>query len=150
MQVYTHIVNNQKWDLRMLELAKHVSNWSKDPSTKVGAVIADGKYIVSLGYNGLPEGIGNEEKILNDRELKYETIIHGEINAIATASRSVRGCTLYTYPFLPCSRCASQIIQHGINRVVSYVNYEDRWRKSIMLSEELFSECNIEVVQYES
>lgn len=28
-----------KWDQRFLELAKVVSTWSKDPSTKTGAVI---------------------------------------------------------------------------------------------------------------
>ena len=28
-----------KWDLRFLELAKHISDWSKDPSTKVGCII---------------------------------------------------------------------------------------------------------------
>jgi dCMP deaminase len=43
-----------KWDRRWLELAQHVSSWSKDPSTKVGSVIAQGKQLVSLGYNGFP------------------------------------------------------------------------------------------------
>ena len=43
-----------KWDKRFLELSRHVSNWSKDPSTKVGAIITDGIKIVSMGFNGLP------------------------------------------------------------------------------------------------
>jgi dCMP deaminase len=43
------------WDLRFLTLAKTVSTWSKDPSTKVGAVIVDkNRRVVSLGYNGFP------------------------------------------------------------------------------------------------
>lgn len=32
---------NEKWNRRFVELAKNVSTWSKDPSTKVGAVIVD-------------------------------------------------------------------------------------------------------------
>ena len=28
-----------KWDKRFLELAKHISLWSKDPSKKVGCVV---------------------------------------------------------------------------------------------------------------
>jgi deoxycytidylate deaminase len=43
---------NPKWDRRFLELARHVAAWSKDPSTQVGAVVAEGKRVVSLGYNG--------------------------------------------------------------------------------------------------
>src|SRR5438552_2049603 len=45
------------WDYRFLMLAKHISLWSKDNSTKVGCVIADRKRrIISVGYNGLPMG----------------------------------------------------------------------------------------------
>jgi dCMP deaminase len=29
------------WDKRFLDLAEHVAQWSKDPRTKVGAVIVD-------------------------------------------------------------------------------------------------------------
>ena len=46
------------WDYRFLELAQLVSKWSKDPSTKVGAVIVDkNRRILSVGYNGLPKGV---------------------------------------------------------------------------------------------
>ena len=44
-------------------LAKHIGSWSKDPSTKVGAVIVDDKNrIVSVGYNGFPRGVEDSEK----------------------------------------------------------------------------------------
>ena len=47
---------DRKWDFRFLELAWVISQWSKDPSTKVGAVIADifTHEILSTGYNGFP------------------------------------------------------------------------------------------------
>jgi len=44
------------WDMRLMNLALHVSQWSKDPRTGVGAIIANGKREIDIGYNGFPEG----------------------------------------------------------------------------------------------
>ena len=137
-------MNSQKWDKRFLELAKLVGSWSKDPSTKVGAVIVDDdNRIVSTGYNGFPKGVKDSEEKLVDREQKYNIIVHGEINAILFANKSVKDCTLYTWPFQPCSRCASLIIQSGIKRVVSIVNSDQRWEKSFTIARQLFDEAGI-------
>lgn len=39
----------RKWDLRFLHLAQYIAEWSRDPSTKTGAVIVDeDKRIVDL------------------------------------------------------------------------------------------------------
>ena len=49
---------NKKWKKRYLKLAKEISTWSKDPSTKVGAIIVGSKgQVISQGYNGFPRGI---------------------------------------------------------------------------------------------
>lgn len=134
------------WDLRFLNLAKHVAGWSKDPSTQVGAVIADAdNRIVSLGYNGLPRGVEDSHERLNDRDLKLKLIVHGEINAMAFADRSIRGCTLYTYPFMPCSNCAGQVIQRGIIRVVSFRNNNERWATHFVLTEKIFAEAGVQL-----
>lgn len=141
-------MNSQKWDLRFIELAKLVGSWSKDPSTKVGAVIVDEKNrIVSVGYNGFPQGIIDDER-LQDRETKYKVVVHGEINAILFANKSVAGCTLYTIPFEPCPRCAGLIIQSGIKRVVAPKNTNARWEEDFKISRELFSEAKIVVDYY--
>ena len=61
-----------KWDHRFLALAEHISHWSKDPSTKVGAVITHrSKRVVSMGFNGLPAGVEDTEERLTNREIKY-------------------------------------------------------------------------------
>jgi dCMP deaminase len=139
----------QKWDVRFLELARFISNWSLDPSTKVGAVISDKhNRVVSIGYNGFPKGIKDDER-LNDRETKYKIIVHGEINAITFANRNLENCTLYTYPFEPCPRCAGIIIQSGIKRIVAPINKIDRWENDFKLSRQLFNEANIEIDYYE-
>jgi len=139
-------MNMKKWDQRFLELAKLVGSWSKDPSTQVGAVIVDQKNrIVSVGYNGFPRGIKDNQEKLIDREEKYDIIVHAEANALSFANRSVEGCTIYTWPFQPCSRCAGLIIQSGVKRVVSVVHLGDRWKKNFDLSAKLFSEAGVEM-----
>ena len=131
------------WDLRYIELAKHISTWSKDPSTKVGAVITFRNRVISIGFNGLPRGIADTEERLNDKSLKYAMTVHGEMNAILHANRDLRGATLYTYPFMPCSVCAAKIIQTGIVRVVAPYNDNERWSESFKITEAMFNEVNI-------
>ena len=44
---------SDKWHKRFMEVAELVSTWSKDPSTKVGAiVVGPDREIRSTGYNG--------------------------------------------------------------------------------------------------
>ena len=109
-----------KWDLRFLKLAMTVSSWSKDPSTKVGAVIVrQDKTVASLGYNGFPRNMPDFDELYANREEKYSRIIHAEINAVLHAREQLTGYTLYTYPLLPCDRCMVQMMQAGIKRIVS-------------------------------
>ena len=138
-----------KWDLRFLEMASLISEWSKDPSTKVGAVIAnkDNK-VISIGYNGLPSRVPDSPEILDNRFEKYKYIIHAETNAILTATSSVKGCTVYTFPFLPCTNCASMVIQAGIDRVVSFECVDDRWKDRLLDSKKLFKVAGIHVTEY--
>ena len=140
------------WDNRYLQLAQLVSTWSRDPSTQTGAVIVDEKHrVVSLGFNGFPQNIVDDER-LQERAIKYEMIVHAEVNALIFAGQSLEGCTLYTHPFLPCSRCASIMIQAGIKRVVAPVvspSLKDRWGENLELSKSLFAEAGVEVIEKE-
>ncbi|MBT6879060.1 MAG: hypothetical protein HOA22_05955, partial [Gammaproteobacteria bacterium] len=99
-----------KWDLRFLGLAAHVAQWSKDPSTQVGSVVASDKRVVSLGFNGFPQGLSDDHR-LHDRETKYSLVLHAEENALLFSGADLRGNTIYVYPLPPCSRCAVKIIQ---------------------------------------
>lgn len=146
----TNSFNTEKWDQRFLDMAQSVAAWSKDPSTKVGAVITDGnKKVISLGYNGLPQWVEDNPDILNNREEKYKYIIHAEVNAILQANKGEYFAgTIYTYPFLTCTQCAAMIIQAGIMRVVSYKCVDDRWMARIEDSKKLLSMADIEVVEY--
>lgn len=136
----------EKWDYRYLELAKLVSTWSKDPSTKTGAVIVDDNFgVVSLGYNGLAKGVEDTQERLNDRDLKYKLIVHCERNAIIFAQRSLLNCTLYTYPFMSCGPCAGMVIQAGIKRCIAPKNDNPRWQADFALTEMMFNEAGVEL-----
>ena len=132
-----------RWDMRFLDMAKLISSWSKDPSTQVGSVIVDSNNrVVSVGYNGFPQGISDDSR-LDNRETKYKMILHAERNALLFAQRPLEGCTIYTYPFMPCPSCASMIIQSGISSVISYMNKDERWEKEFELSRQIFKEVDV-------
>jgi len=125
-------------------MAKLVSTWSKDQSTKVGAVIVDSdNTVISVGFNGLPRRIQDTDQRLNNRDVKLKMIIHAEINAIITAKRPLNNTTIYTYPFMSCSQCAGLIIQSGICRHISYKTDNERWKDSFDLALEMFDEARV-------
>ena len=138
-----------KWDHRFLALAKHISNWSKDPSTQVGAVITHtrSKRVVSLGFNGFPAGVEDTRERLDDRGTKYEMVVHAEQNALMFAGDRAEGCTLYVHPLPPCARCAVMIIQAGIKRVVCDQPDFDhqRWGEAAKIADTLFREAGLGV-----
>ncbi len=142
---------SMKWDTRFLGLAAHISGWSKDPSSQVGAAITDGNRIISLGYNGFAAGVVDAQSRLSDRECKLNLTIHAEENAMIFAKRDLRGCTVYvTHP--PCPRCASKLIQEEIGRVV-FINpsqdFLSRWADDIELSRQMYGEAGVELTGYE-
>jgi dCMP deaminase len=50
------------WDRRFLAVAMQVSHWSKDPSSKMGAVIANAdQRLVALGYKGFPKQVEDSQ-----------------------------------------------------------------------------------------
>lgn len=137
-----------KWDKRFLGLAHHIGQWSKDPSTKVGAVIVNqDRSIVSLGYNGFARGVEDMQTRLIDRPTKYEFVVHAELNAILSASRSLHGRTLYVSPLHPCPACASAIVQSGISKVVAELDLSrDDWKARWVTASIILMEGGVETV----
>lgn len=137
------------WDLRFIELAKHVATWSRDPSTKVGAVIVrPDRSIASVGYNGFPRGVLDLPQRYADREQKYPRVVHAEQNAILSAHERLTGHTLYISPLPPCAHCAGSIIQSGISRVVTdcdVASLPERWLADLTISREMLDEAGIRV-----
>jgi len=144
----TFILSN-KWDIRYLGLAREVSSWSKDPSSKIGAVAIGNKgQVLSQGYNGFPRGIIDRQVRYEYKEKKYKLIVHAEMNAIYNATYngvSLDGSTLYIWGLPCCSECAKGVIQVGIRRVVMpKKNYPEQWAESFKLSKTMFLEAGVE------
>ncbi|MEH2517533.1 dCMP deaminase [Bradyrhizobium sp. AZCC 1610] len=132
------------WDRYFLRGAEWVSSASRDPSTKVGAVIVrPNRTPASVGYNGFPRKIRDTAERLKDRDMKLKLTVHGEINALNWATEPVTGYTLYTWPFLTCSKCAIQVIQAGITRVVAPFVDNPRWNDSFREAQALYEEAEV-------
>ena len=142
-----------KWDTRFCEMAKFVSEWSKDPNAKVGAVIFSKRGgDVSVGYNGFPMGVEDSAERLQDQEMKLELVVHAEQNALIASGSRAAGATLYVWGKPVCARCAGSIIQAGIKRVVALnpdsVAADSKWHKTGKVSHQIFLEAGVEVDFY--
>jgi len=137
---------SDKWDQRALDMAALVASWSKDPSTKVGAVIMrPDKTIASVGYNGLPQGVADDGR-LEDKTWKHAVVRHAEENALAFAREPLQGYMLAVTPLHPCSRCAGAIIQAGISRVVYTMPVErEPWSLNSIIAVDILREAGVEV-----
>lgn len=148
-EITESIAPSLKWDRRFMELAFLVSTWSKDPSTQCGAVIVrPDKSVASMGFNGFPRGMPDDEELYEDREEKYKRVIHCEINAVLQAKEPVKGYTLYCYPFLTCDRCSVHIIQAGIIRVVAPrcpADKAERWEEAFTRARKYYKEASVTV-----
>lgn len=143
---------NKKWNVRFLELAEFISQWSKDPSTQVGAVIVDkNRRIISTGYNGFAAGVKDTKERLHNREIKYPIILHAEENAMSFAKQNLEGCSLYVSGLPPCAHCASLIAQSGIKKVYAWDRpISDRWVDSIKLTKQIFKEAGVKLTLVKS
>lgn len=133
------------WHLRFLGLAAHIAQWSRDPEKKVGAVIVrPDKTIASVGFNGFPRGVNDEDSRYQDKALKRELTTHAEINAILHAREPLQQYTLYVWPLAPCVRCATAIIQSGISHVVTMpLKTQSSWSETLKLAENIFTEAGV-------
>jgi dCMP deaminase len=129
-------------------MARHVALLSKDPSTRVGAVILDPKRrLVSAGYNGFARGVPDDMRLLEDRAKKYKLILHAEKNAIMFATAPLDGCTMVvTHPC--CSQCAALLVQAGIKHVMwpkPDETFIERWAEDLELTRMQFDHAGVNV-----
>lgn len=144
---------SEKWHYRFMDVAKLVSTWSKDSSTKTGAiVVGPDREIRATGYNGFVRGVDDNKPERLERPTKYDFFEHAERNAIYNAcltGTSLKGCVMYA-THAPCTDCARAIIQAGIKMVVTHAvelrpDIKDTtWRDKLEYSRQMFDEAGIE------
>lgn len=137
------------WDVYFMAIAQLSAQRSKDPSTQVGACIADkSNRIVATGYNGFPRGVSNiafpwdrEGDPLNT---KYMYMCHAEANAIDNrGSNSLENCKMYVTLY-PCNECAKRIIQNGITDVI-FLSNKYKEKDPFIASFKMFNAAHIAV-----
>lgn len=139
-----------KWDLRHYLLAMHVASWSKDPTTKVGAVcVGLDRRSISLGYNGFPRGLADLPDRYEDRPTKYLYTQHAERNALDNATFDLHGGTLATTMF-PCVECTKSIISKGITKLITppvpEPIGEPSWRDGCRHSLSMLREAGVRII----
>ena len=132
--------SQQKWDRTFMEMAVAISKMSKDPTTKVGAIIVSPDNTqISCGYNGFVCGI-NETPEKWERPKKYDYAIHAEENALLFCPFDTKESTIYC-THQCCHRCIKIVKQARIRRVVYLNEYINLEHKDIWLEHaELFDE----------
>lgn len=139
---------------KYIQVAESVAQLSRDPSTKVGAVILGAGYeIRSTGYNGFPRGVSDVEPERYDRPLKYSLTAHAESNAVAQAAKagtSIDGCALIVTALFPCTNCCKMIIQSGIKLILAPVPDYDIavWGEEATISSLMLKEAGVLVLSY--
>ena len=142
------IVEKQK---RFMIDALAAASKSKDPSTKVGAVVIDDDCnLLASGWNGFARGVKDTEERLCTRDMKLRLTVHAELNTIVASARTGRrldGATMVVSSLFPCESCASAIAQAGIKRVIAPKIENERWKESNQLAKLIFTEANVEVIE---
>jgi len=143
-------VLKNEWHKRYLALAYEVAKWSKDPSSKIGAIAVGKKgQVLAQGYNGFPRGISHSAARLSDRDTKYKYVVHAEMNMIYNAGYngvSLDGAEVYVTGLPVCCECAKGLIQVGVNQVIMPAFTADtpqKWIDSFEFTKELFNEAGV-------
>ena len=117
------------WDEYFMGVAALSAMRSKDPSTQVGAcIVSPNNKILSMGYNGFPNGCDDDEfpweRTGEGNETKYVTLF-------------------------PCNECAKAIIQAGIKTVV-YGSDKYAGTAAVLASKRMFRAAGVTLVEYHS
>ena len=135
------------WDQYFMGVAMLSAQRSKDPNTQVGAcIVSPDNKILSLGYNGAPNGY-DDEHMPWDREgdflnTKYAYVCHAELNAILNNKGSNLEDAIIYVDLFPCNECAKLIIQSGIKEVI-YLSDKYANTDGTIASKRLFDACGV-------
>ena len=140
------------WDVLFMRKVYEIASKSKDPRTKIGAVLVRDNHAFLEGYNGFAKGVKDLSERYQDKETKYKYVVHAEHNAILIAARfgiSTMNSTLYTQG-IPCNECTKAVIQAGIKEIVVHAQWPNlftspKWTDSIGISNIMLEESGITV-----
>lgn len=104
------------WKNYWMAMAEQSATRSKDPNTQVGAfVVSEDNRPLGCGYNGMPPGYEEDIKLW-ERPIKYDHVIHAEVNAILNCKSTPINGELYVTLY-PCKECAKIIAAARIKKI---------------------------------
>lgn len=128
------------WDRYALDLAITAATRSQD-IVKVGAAALDfDNYTLGTAYNGLAPKKKVPAEFWLDRDARRPFMIHAETNMLAQFERG--RCKTLACTLLPCTACATNIVAHGIQRVV----YKDTYKRDTNAFD-IFKFYNVELIK---
>lgn len=154
----------KRWDTYFMDMALRSAQMSKDPSTRVGAVLVKPAFhnrkpsVIGTGFNGFPHGVEDTFLRWNDRPTKLDLVVHAEMNAVLAAAAMgipTAGSTLYVAACTPtgelawggppCVRCLVECMQAGVIEYVSWPKKftPSRWHHSLEVSHKLIEEAGL-------
>lgn len=137
--------------------------YSEDTITNAGALIVtpDLEKLIAFGANHFPKGLNPTKEQIEDRNWKYQHIIHAETAAVHYAAvaenfelhnPTTKGAVMYM-PWVPCTNCAKSIIDCGIKKLIGHkeliMKTPERWHKDTDYALQLLDMCGVERFMYE-
>lgn len=141
------------WDEYFMAVALLSAQRSKDPSTQVGACVANTDHkIVGVGYNGFPWGCSDDElpwaREGSYLDTKYPYVCHAELNAVLNSTApNLKDCRIYVGLF-PCNECTKVIIQSGIKEII-YLSDKYKDTDSVKASKRMLDQSKTGYRQFE-
>lgn len=108
-----------------METAEVFAKLSTAKRLKVGAIIVKDQRIISIGYNGTPEGWCNNCE--DEHNNTKPEVIHSEMNCINKLAKSTESGenSIMFITHSPCIDCAKSIYGAGIKEVFFKNSYRD-------------------------
>lgn len=144
------------WNEVFMRGVYNISWKSKDPKTKIGAILVKDNIPIVQCFNGFPRLIRDDVRKYADRNLKRKMVAHAEANTIFLSARlgkNTYDATCYTQG-IPCSNCAIALIQGGIKEIIVHkqwpnLTHSPEWVDSIELSNSLLKEAGIPIIVFD-
>jgi dCMP deaminase len=136
-----------KWKKAFMRCAFAFSECSSAERLKVGCIIVKDNKIISVGYNGTPNGWNNKceiEEKTDDGEIILKTkpnVIHAESNCLIKLAKTTGNANkaLMFITHSPCYECAKMIYQSGIKKVYYANDYRN------MDGVDFLKSCNVKI-----
>lgn len=147
------------------ELAMEQAYWvaldSPDPSTQNGAVLLGWDkylgeyYTIGAGCNDFPKGVNVEYWYAENKQDKYNRVVHAEVAAILDAAKNGMSTidSVLVCPWAACSNCAKHIAAAGVSTLIRHkysnsgVTTGSHWYADCQIGDDIMKEAGVSIIE---